>query len=126
MNTYLLLVLFQIKHYLADFPLQTGYMLGKGKKGTAWILPLIAHSGVHAIFTLVIALLANPRVAWVALLDFTLHFIIDRVKALYKLKEGTWEAHERPMLLTKYYAAFGKDQLAHQLTYILIAYLILN
>lgn len=124
MNQYLLMTLFQLKHYACDFPLQTVYMLGKGKKGTEWILPLVAHAGMHTLFTLAIILVYNPSCAWVALVDFALHFVIDRIKATYKLKEGAWEPHEKGKLLAKYYAAFGKDQMAHQLTYILIIYLI--
>lgn len=80
---YLLLVLFQLKHFFCDYPLQTPYMLGKFKdKG--WILPLSAHSAVHALATLVIAhsIQSNRKLSVaVALIDFVLHFTMDRVKA---------------------------------------------
>lgn len=123
MSIYLLMVAFQVKHYLADFPLQTVYMLGKGKKGTDWILPLASHAAVHSVFTLIIILLHSPAHAYLALVDFALHFVIDRIKATYKLKEGAWEGSEKGALLGKYYAALGKDQMAHHLTYVLIMYL---
>lgn len=123
MSVYLMMVLFQVKHYVADFPLQNGYMLQKGKDGTAWILPLAAHAGIHALMTLVIILLANPEFYYLAGLDFVFHFVIDRIKARYKLKPGTWEPSEKGLLLSKYYRAFGKDQLAHYLTYSLIMFL---
>jgi len=122
MSVYILMPLFYLKHYYADFPLQNGYMLQKGKD-KSWILPLATHAGVHAGFTLIIILLANPKFAYLALLDFVLHFMIDRVKARYKLKPGTWEASEKGQLLSKYYRALGKDQLAHYLTYSLIMFL---
>jgi len=123
MSVYLMMVLFPVKHYVADFPMQTPYMLQKGKDGKAWILPLASHAMVHALFTLGIILIANPRFWYLRALDFVLHFIVDRIKARYKLKPGTWEAHEKGILLSKYYRAFGKDQLAHYLTYSLIMYL---
>lgn len=122
---YLLLAFFT-KHYLADFPLQTVYMLGKGKKGFDWILPLTSHAGVHFLFTLVIILIYNPNLYYLSFIDFIFHFIIDRIKATYRLKEGTWEAHEKGKLLSKYYNALGLDQYAHALTYILIIHLLIN
>jgi hypothetical protein len=79
---FLLLVIYQLKHFIADYPLQGKYMLGKFKKGTAWILPLLAHVGVHGAFTLVIACAFHCQYApLLALLDMTLHFIMDRIKA---------------------------------------------
>lgn len=81
MEIFTLLILFQIKHFLADYPLQTPYMLQKFKY-SGWILPLSAHSGVHAIGTLAIAIAFNPKVAAaVTLFDFVVHFIMDRIKA---------------------------------------------
>lgn len=100
-----LLVIYQIKHFVADFLLQGKYMLGKFKGGTAWILPLTAHVAVHGAFTLVIAsvFLAGDWASfcgqrltcifWVAmsmtirgagkaaLLDMSVHFVMDRIKA---------------------------------------------
>lgn len=88
---FVLLVVFQIKHFLADYPLQTPWMLGKGRED-GWFLPLAAHAGVHAGLTLVISglylVIVDPQdviPAWLplplALLDFTLHFTMDRIKA---------------------------------------------
>lgn len=122
MSVYLMMVLFEVKHYIADFPIQTPYMLQKGKD-KSWVLPLASHALVHAAFTLAIILMARPEFWYLAGMDFILHFVIDRIKARYKLKPGTWEAHEKGKLLSKYYRAFGKDQLAHGLTYALIMYL---
>jgi hypothetical protein len=66
-------------------------MLGKFKdKG--WIKPLAAHCGVQALFTFVIAATAlgwdkdvGLYVLGLALLDFTIHFIMDRIKASPKM-----------------------------------------
>ena len=82
---FFLIAIFQIKHFLCDYPFQTPYMLGKFKSGKDWILPLSAHAGVHFLFTLVICLAVNPKLWWLALVDFVLHFTMDRIKASPKL-----------------------------------------
>jgi hypothetical protein len=101
MTIFILLVIFQIKHFLADYPLQGKYMLQKFKE-KGWALPLAAHAGVHALFTLIIAgvcwkcagliwwfcpIIAIPY----ALFDFTVHFTMDRIKASPKMM-GRWKA----------------------------------
>lgn len=79
---FILLVLYQIKHFVADYPLQTPYMLGKFKSGTEWILPLLAHVGVHGAMTAFICLFFKPELAIpLTLFDMTVHFIMDRIKA---------------------------------------------
>jgi len=104
-TVFLLLIIYQVKHFLADYPLQGKYMLGKFKGGTAWIMPLLAHVGVHAAFTFVIAfgftlyhytqtyqgilhnapLVAMGEICWFSLglsmLDAAIHFVMDRIKA---------------------------------------------
>jgi len=86
-----LLVLYQVKHFLADYPLQTPWMLGKFKDGWAFLGPLAAHAGVHAVCTLIIALCFNPRYFWLAGVDFILHFLMDRIKARPNYM-GRWKA----------------------------------
>ena len=86
-----LLVVYQIKHFLADYPLQGQFMLGKfSKDWKVWIPALSAHAGIHAWFTLTIAVYfmdffrpdVNWRLAiWLAVLDFVVHFTMDRIKA---------------------------------------------
>jgi hypothetical protein len=49
---WLLLAVYQLKHFVADYPLQTPYMLKKFLPGNDFIKPLSAHAGVHALFTL--------------------------------------------------------------------------
>ncbi len=88
---WILLVIFQFKHFIADYPLQNEYMLGKFKK-EGWKLPLASHCAVHFCFTFVISfvtLLACGNRFIVSLLfsllfglvDFNIHFIMDRIKA---------------------------------------------
>lgn len=82
-----LLIIFQFKHFLADFPLQTEYMLGKFKdKG--WLLPLLVHCLVQAGFTFTISLIVSNSMLLalkLAMFDLTIHGIMDRIKASPKL-----------------------------------------
>lgn len=80
---FLLLVLFQLKHFLCDYPLQTPYMLGKFKGGKEWILPLISHAGLHGGFTFLISLICTDigNASYLALFDLVIHFTMDRIKA---------------------------------------------
>lgn len=80
---WLLLVVYQIKHFIADYPLQGRYMLGKFKPYPHFILPLLSHGLVHGVFTFLIALcLKSWEVALgLGLLDMTLHSVIDWAKA---------------------------------------------
>ncbi len=88
---FILLIIYQIKHFLADYPLQNAYMLGKFKGGKDWILPLLAHVSVHGLFTLAIVLCVNPSLWWLSLVDFGIHFVMDRIKASPNLM-GRWKA----------------------------------
>jgi hypothetical protein len=124
-----ILVLFQLKHFLADYPLQSKYMLGKGKE-ESWFLPLLSHVGVHTAFTFVIALhFINVADAFrLALLDGIIHLIMDRVKASpellgrFKLVTGdVTSSEERSNKL--FWWSFGFDQLIHQLTYCIIIFI---
>lgn len=86
-----LLVVYQLKHFLADYPLQGPYMLKKFLGGWDWVKPLAAHAGVHAVFTFVVAgvylAIQNPGIYIIlpalglAAFDFTVHFCMDRLKA---------------------------------------------
>lgn len=112
-----LLVLFQIKHFLCDFPLQGKYMLQKFKPGWGFVLPLAAHAGVHAALTLLICRLIEAP--WLLALqlagfDFTAHFLIDRVKASPKML-GRYTPENK-----YFWWALGADQALHHLTSIAI------
>jgi hypothetical protein len=108
----LALVLLQLKHFAADFVLQTERQVRfKGVYGAA---PGIQHAGTHALLTLPCLLAAG--VAPVAALaaagaELAVHYHQDwlkervgRLAALTPANRGYW------MLL-------GADQLVHQLTY---------
>lgn len=118
----ILFILFHLKHFLCDFPLQTTYMLGKGKQGLQWILPLGTHCLVHVAFSMAIIVIFKPEYLWLSWAEFCAHFLIDRIKVLYRLPKGVWKDDEKGRYLSKYYQAFGLDQMAHQLTYVLMIY----
>jgi len=77
-----LLVLYQIKHFICDYPLQGSWMLGKFKKFPDFVMPLFAHSLVHGLATYMIVLAYRPSLAlWLGFFDIGMHFLIDRIKA---------------------------------------------
>ena len=84
-----LLVIYQIKHYLCDYPLQNEYMLGKFKPGFQFIAPLAFHSGAHGVGTFLISsVYLYQKDSFVAIpiillccFDFISHFVMDRIKA---------------------------------------------
>ncbi len=119
---FLLLVIFHIKHFLADYPLQGKYMLGKFKTGKEWIIPLAAHAGVHFLFTFFIVFVFQDltKAFWLATIDFIVHFVVDRIKASPNLL-GRWKPDN-----AKFWLALGGDQMAHHLCHYLIIWLMLN
>lgn len=115
-----LLILYQFKHFIADFPLQGKYMLGKFNDGWSWVLPLIAHCSVHAALTLIISLYIDPKFWWLAALDFVLHFTMDRIKAWKKLL-GRFKPDQQ-----YFWWSLGFDQMFHHLTHYLIIYIMIK
>lgn len=106
---------FSVKHFVADFVLQTGWM-AHGKEGrTGWLVPLVAHALIHAGLALLICLVVLPRLWWLAILDFTTHIIIDWGKSLV----GRWGGWDSGHAL--YWWLFGLDQFLHQVTNIALA-----
>lgn len=116
----LLLIAFQLKHFVCDYPLQTAYMLGKFKGGSEWIGPLTAHAGVHAVSS---AAIASLFLGWGAVaigtIDFAVHFIVDRIKASPSML-GRYKPTQKA-----FWNALGADQAAHHLTHYFLIWLIL-
>lgn len=112
---FFLLVVFQIKHYLADYPLQNEYMLGKFDV-EGWVLPLATHCSVHGAFTLIILapIVPTPWAIGLALFDMIAHFTMDRIKASPFLL-GMYEPSQK-----QYWNVLGFDQLVHHLTHYMI------
>lgn len=126
LDVFTLLLAFQAKHFLCDFPLQGEYMLGKfSKKFGVWFPALTAHCGVHFLGTLIICgwwgwdTVPVKVVFALACTDFVVHFCVDRAKVrLGQLHEWT---HQTP----QFWWALGADQAAHHVThYAIIAALL--
>lgn len=121
MEILLLLLFFQIKHWYADFKIQT-YMQTV-KKGV-WLHPVgISHSMEHMIASMVVLLIyglfftVNPMtIIWVCISEGILHYIIDFVKVKYGCKDNT-----KPL----FWNQFGLDQLSHQVTYLVMVWILL-
>lgn len=122
MDTLFLLLLLNIKHWYADFCIQTYQQTVR--KGIYRDPVGISHSLDH-VWTTLLVLLAfsfflfpiDPiLMITVALLEGILHYHIDWIKVHYGCKDST-----RPL----FWNQFGLDQLAHQITYLIMCYFIL-
>lgn len=109
-HTLVLLVVFEVKHYIADFPLQHEYMLQKTRPGWSFLAPLSLHCTVHAGLTLVIVLMVAPGQWWLAGFDFVTHFVMDRIKSGPRYL-GRFRDVDKPA----FWNCFGFDQLVHHL-----------
>jgi hypothetical protein len=117
----LLVAALQVKHFICDGPLQTLAMVeAKGHYGR----PLgLLHSFIHLIGTVLVLAgfgFAMPVVLLLGLLDFAIHYHIDFSKENVVRKAGWTPAK------AYFWWALSADQMAHQLTYLLIAYLALK
>lgn len=119
--TFTLLIIYQFKHYIADFPLQREYMLRKTKADWDFALPLALHCAVHAIGTLIICLAFAPSLWWLGLVDFVVHFIADRLKSGPRYL-GRFNDLSKP----GFWNILGLDQMTHHLTHIFFIYLIVT
>ncbi|WP_246318816.1 DUF3307 domain-containing protein [Peteryoungia desertarenae] len=113
--TTLCVLIFILKQLLGDFFLQTRWMASGKESKTDWLLPLAAHAAIHAALTLSICLIFAPHLAWLAIVDFIVHFVIDRAKAVTKISYGL-TADRRA-----YWWLFGTDQTLHHLTHLAFA-----
>lgn len=120
---YLLFILFQVKHFIFDYPLQTDWMLKKASPlFREWVGPLFVHSSPHAFGTVIIcALFGAPELIFpLGTLDFASHFVIDRVKASPYLL-GRYKSNSR-----YFWWGLGLDQMLHHSVSVLLVYLLLE
>jgi len=118
MEILLLLLLLQIKHWYADFKIQT-YMQTV-KKGV-WLDPIgISHTVDHIYCSLIALLIFNfvyplgvLTILLVAFFEGIYHYLVDYIKVKYGIKDNT-----KPL----FWNQFGLDQLAHQISYLVVAW----
>jgi hypothetical protein len=132
-----LLLTFQLKHWLADYPLQRKYMLGKFREDWGFFLPLLAHVAVHGAFTFAIAAVSESvtLAAALAVFDMTIHFLMDRAKA-GKRYLGRWTAltaataqnatNEQWRSNNLFWWMLGIDQGVHHLTHYVIIWVLVT
>lgn len=106
-----------VKHYLADFVLQPKWMLRA--KGRLDAPGAYAHAGLHAIGSGIVLILCGIGAATVLAImiaELVVHFAIDYAKdRITKISDV--ERNPR-----QYWQLHGLDQLAHQMTYVVIAW----
>ena len=148
---FLLLCAMQVKHLMADYFLQNGYMLRKFLPDWGFALPLLCHALVHGAFTLVVVLVINPSFWWLSLVDVVAHFVMDRAKAGPKYlgrfkaltakqyisnklaledaeasgeKDVVSQCKKRMNGNTYFWWSLGLDQMVHHLTDLAIVYVL--
>jgi len=112
-----LLVGLELKHFVADYLLQPGWILAG--KGDFRLLGGYAHAGIHAGLSLLLLLAFGTPWAIAAGLfaaEFVIHYALDYSKIAYSRGVHVNTAPSR------FWALHGVDQLAHQLTYAAIIY----
>jgi hypothetical protein len=115
-----LLIGLEVKHYIADYLLQPGWILsGKGdfRKPGGY-----AHAGIHALLSAVVLLIWQTPLTVIApiiVAEFAIHYALDYAKIHYS--NGV-HVNAQPR---RFWALHGIDQLAHQLTYAGMIYWVL-
>ena len=114
------LALLQIKHFLADFVLQSARMAQF--KGVYWHRAGFEHSGIHVALTLPCLLAVGvapvPALA-AAAAEFVVHYHEDWLKDRISRSGGYTTADKA------YWVILGADQLVHQLTYVALVAILL-
>jgi hypothetical protein len=121
MEILILLTLLQLKHCYADFVLQT--YIQTVKKGE-WLNPVgVSHSLEHVYSSLAVLFIFSlfsplniALVLIVVLFEGILHYLTDYTKVRFGSKDNT-----KPI----FWHQFGADQLAHQLTYTVMVFILL-
>ena len=115
------LVLFEVKHFLCDFVLQTAYLYRN--KGIYGHRAGFIHAGLHAGGSLpaILLLWRGPGIiAAILAVEFLIHYHVDWLK-LHIDKRYRLGINQ-----SLYWAVFGADQLLHQLTYVGILAVLAN
>lgn len=132
----LFLLLLQVKHFLADGPLQTAYQYLH--KGDPEHPGGYVHAAIHYAFTLAICVVMGVP-AIIACIDPVSHYIIDYYKvnltkrkawsrmvmrSIWKPDELSGDTLPPGLLVTSnnFFHALMADQLAHQLVYVFIVW----
>jgi hypothetical protein len=116
-----LLIGLELKHYLADYFMQPGWMLGG--KGDLRKAGGYAHAGIHAGLSVVVLIVCGTPLWLVATLfaaEFVVHYGLDYAKIQYS--RGV-HVDTQPR---RFWGLHGIDQLTHQLTYAAMMFVVLR
>jgi hypothetical protein len=112
----LVLLVLQLKHFVADFLLQTPYQFMN--KGTYGHPGGFIHAGIHALGSMLAFFIITPSFGLglaIVVGEFIAHYHIDW------LKENTVKRQQWVFPQAEFWWTFGADQVLHQLTYLAIA-----
>ena len=115
-----------IKHFVADYFLQTTWMISQkadyGKPGG------LVHATEHGVLTWLV--LAALGFGWLSLLmavvDTVIHYHIDWAKSNYLRGNFAFSLMPKDQSDPQYWWAMGMDQFAHYMTYVFIVWLIVS
>ena len=106
---------FLLKHWIADFILQTHWMAHGKEAKENWLLPLMVHAAIHAVGTLGLCVALVPALWWIAPVDLVIHALFDRGKGLVS------RHYEATPSKSVFWRLLGIDQTLHGLTHLLFA-----
>lgn len=119
-HSYSLLLYLVIKHFLADFPLQTKWMVNhKGRN----IHALVTHVGIHVLMSSVVLLFLKIqfwKLLFLVFFEFLFHMMVDYLK-VQKEFGGKYTTDERG-----YWFYLGLDQMFHQISYVIMTLIAIN
>ena len=119
-TVFILMIIFQVKHFAADYIFQYNYMLKKVSPRWDFLVPLVLHCSVHSFLTLVVCLVFKPHLWWLSLVDFIIHFFLDRLRS-----GPRYFGRFKDLNKSIFWWILGADQMLHHLTHIgLIWYMI--
>jgi hypothetical protein len=103
-------------HFLCDFtPLLNNWMLNAKRLGTP-LFPIAVHACIHSTLMYGFLLTISPNSIWLALFQFSTHFLID----VWKGKMSVWFATLQNPLNKMFWVIFGFDQFLHAVVIILM------
>lgn len=108
----MLSALFLIKHLVADFILQTRWMVAGKERETGWFVPLSTHATIHGLGTAAIVGVFAPALIWIGGIDVVAHFAIDRAKGTVNRRFGLTPED------TGFWWLLGLDQTLHHATHL--------
>jgi hypothetical protein len=104
------MIVFAIKHVIADFFLQTTWMATGKDARAGWALPLLVHCAIHGALATGVLLVLAPQFWFLGLVDFVVHLTIDRAKGFCVATFNVTMEHQW------FWWLIGIDQALHHLT----------